>query len=262
MGEKKPISILTDQDAAMRVAVEIEYPEARHRICSWHLERNAMQHTHKPGFASEFGFLISRRLSVEEFEIAWCELVEKHGVANHRWVADVYGKKEAWSEAYFRGHFMAFMTSTQRSESMNALLKLSLKPTCKLVEFMREYHNSLYKIRLVFFEKQHDSETSTPSVRSRGLKSLKKHAARIYTKELFAKVWDEFEKEQNIVMEEYLNEDNCHLTLKFGNCEKVNDRQCVVNIDCEQSIFQCECLKLESDGIICCHLMLHSSVFD
>lgn len=38
---KRPISVVTDGDLAMRKAISNIFPDARHRLCTWHLERNA-----------------------------------------------------------------------------------------------------------------------------------------------------------------------------------------------------------------------------
>ncbi|KAK1550107.1 hypothetical protein Q3G72_013813 [Acer saccharum] len=39
MGRKSPISILTDQDKAMKAAISIVFPNTRHRFCLWHIMR-------------------------------------------------------------------------------------------------------------------------------------------------------------------------------------------------------------------------------
>ncbi|CAL2255653.1 unnamed protein product [Prunus armeniaca] len=41
MKDKKPISILTDGDEAMRKAIDNVFPMSNHRLCSWHVSRNA-----------------------------------------------------------------------------------------------------------------------------------------------------------------------------------------------------------------------------
>ncbi|XP_020238849.1 protein FAR1-RELATED SEQUENCE 5 [Cajanus cajan] len=43
MSEKKPKTILTDQDAAMAKALALVWPETCHRLCIWHLYQNALK---------------------------------------------------------------------------------------------------------------------------------------------------------------------------------------------------------------------------
>ncbi|XP_056695307.1 protein FAR-RED IMPAIRED RESPONSE 1-like [Spinacia oleracea] len=42
MGGKSPISIFTDQDAAMNNAINPVFPDSRHRLCVWRLHQNAI----------------------------------------------------------------------------------------------------------------------------------------------------------------------------------------------------------------------------
>jgi zinc finger SWIM domain-containing protein 3 len=44
MSEKKPITIFTDQDAAMSAAIKEVMPETYHGLCSWHMWQNANRH--------------------------------------------------------------------------------------------------------------------------------------------------------------------------------------------------------------------------
>ncbi|KAH6782166.1 hypothetical protein C2S51_007459 [Perilla frutescens var. frutescens] len=44
MSEKKPVTILTDQDAAMAKALASQWPETYHRLCIWHIYQNAAIH--------------------------------------------------------------------------------------------------------------------------------------------------------------------------------------------------------------------------
>ncbi|EOY25575.1 FAR1-related sequence 5-like protein [Theobroma cacao] len=50
MMNKKPISVVIDGDRAMRKALEMVFPGVRHRLCSWHLARNAQANVPLPGF--------------------------------------------------------------------------------------------------------------------------------------------------------------------------------------------------------------------
>ncbi|PIN25206.1 hypothetical protein CDL12_02043 [Handroanthus impetiginosus] len=255
MGGKMPMSVLTDQDAAMHAAIEIEFPFAKHRICSWHLERNAMQNTHIPEFARDFAQLLKKTYSIEEFESSWLTLIERHGVADHPWIIDIFKKKELCGEAYFRGHFFGMMRTTQRSESMNYLMKQCLKQRMKLTEFLKQYHLCIQKMRATFFWNQEDSERSTPALLIDALNSLEKHAAFVYTKKVFEMVSKEIRKEQDLVVEEASNHDGNKFTFQFSSYAKAHGKPVTVQIDWVAQKFQCDCEKLESTGLPCRHLI-------
>ncbi|KAK9221793.1 hypothetical protein WN944_010222 [Citrus x changshan-huyou] len=78
MNNRKPISIVTDGDRAMRKAIKKVVPEAR----------------------------------PEEFEQLWQNMVEELGLQNNDWVKKIYSKRERWAEAFLRGHFFGGMRTT------------------------------------------------------------------------------------------------------------------------------------------------------
>jgi transposase-like protein len=44
IGGRQPKSIFSDQDQAMANAVKVVFPRSRHRLCLWHISKNARQH--------------------------------------------------------------------------------------------------------------------------------------------------------------------------------------------------------------------------
>ena len=73
MFDRHPISILTDQDPAMKEAIKIVFPKITHRFCQWHIMKKARDHLGvlynvKEGFAKELKSCINQSLTVEEFE--------------------------------------------------------------------------------------------------------------------------------------------------------------------------------------------------
>ncbi|KAI9177796.1 hypothetical protein LWI28_019400 [Acer negundo] len=80
MGYKHPISILTDGDEAMRQAIDEIFPNPRHRICGWHVSKNATTHLHKEEKKSPFRYLLYKQISEDEFKELWKEMLEQHGL--------------------------------------------------------------------------------------------------------------------------------------------------------------------------------------
>ncbi|KAF7154642.1 hypothetical protein RHSIM_Rhsim01G0153900 [Rhododendron simsii] len=112
MDGKRPISMVTDGDLAMRNAIRNIFPHARHQICSWHLERNAAKNVHRPEFVSDFTKLMQMECEVEEFESLWADMVSHYGLQTIAWVVEMYKDRERWAEAYLLGHFFAGMRTT------------------------------------------------------------------------------------------------------------------------------------------------------
>ncbi|XP_028075415.1 protein FAR-RED IMPAIRED RESPONSE 1-like [Camellia sinensis] len=125
MGNKVPVSVLTDGDKAMRKAI---------RKC------------------------MDMETDETKFEHGWTTMVEEFGLQTNSWVLETYEKRHMWAEAYMRGHFFAGMKSTQRSECMNAYFNPFLQHKLKLYEFVRHYDRALARIR--YNEAGDDAETN------------------------------------------------------------------------------------------------------
>jgi hypothetical protein len=77
----------------------------------------------KKGLKVELEWLFNFPLGPTELENAWNDTVEKFGVKDHPAIKAMWAKKEMWILAYFKGLYCGRMTSTQRSESTNQVLK-------------------------------------------------------------------------------------------------------------------------------------------
>ncbi|XP_025680363.1 protein FAR1-RELATED SEQUENCE 5-like [Arachis hypogaea] len=84
MKGKAPVSIITDGDRQMKSAIEQVFPEAHHRLCTWHLLRNATSNIGKPKFTRMFKDCMLSDYEVRTFQRKWFEMVEKFGVADKR----------------------------------------------------------------------------------------------------------------------------------------------------------------------------------
>ncbi|RVX06573.1 Protein FAR1-related sequence 5 [Vitis vinifera] len=101
MMNKRPISVVTDGDKVMRKAIKKVLPDTCHRLCSWHLQRNAFTNVHIKDFSSIFARCMFMRGNEEEFEKVWHEMVANLGLNENRWVTEIYGKRKRWAEAYY-----------------------------------------------------------------------------------------------------------------------------------------------------------------
>ncbi|XP_028115710.1 protein FAR1-RELATED SEQUENCE 5-like [Camellia sinensis] len=68
MGNKAPVSVLTDGDKSMREAIRRVFPDARHRLCNWHLGKNVVSNVHISGFAHAFKQCMDMETDKTKFE--------------------------------------------------------------------------------------------------------------------------------------------------------------------------------------------------
>lgn len=112
---KQPKTVITDGDKAMRNAISKKFPQSVHRLCCWHLARNAQANINKD-FTNGFQRCMLQPYTINQFEQAWTELVARHNVENNDWVTKMYSDKHMWAEAFLQGKIFGGMRSTQRSE--------------------------------------------------------------------------------------------------------------------------------------------------
>ena len=60
MGNYLPITIFTDQDQAMSNAIEEVFPNTHHRLCLWHISKNAPSRLGDLNSKSEFMYLFNK----------------------------------------------------------------------------------------------------------------------------------------------------------------------------------------------------------
>jgi len=122
------IHVFLDQCNAMEIAINAIMPGITHLWCKWHVFKDARielgpLYRKNAAFQDEFHKVITEMYTVDEFENAWGQMVEKYGLKDHHYMVKAYDKRKKWAKAYNKGKFCARMTSTQRSESANHMLK-------------------------------------------------------------------------------------------------------------------------------------------
>jgi hypothetical protein len=137
-------NLSTDQCHQMRVAIESELPLTRHRWCKWHVLRKAKEslgpvYSKNSLFKRELHDLLNQVVCVEEFETRWAEIVTRHGLGENEFLARAYENRDMWAKPYFDKIFCAGMTSTQRSESANHVLKTYIPRSAPMHLFVTQY---------------------------------------------------------------------------------------------------------------------------
>ncbi|XP_074342213.1 protein FAR1-RELATED SEQUENCE 5-like [Apium graveolens] len=185
---KPPITIITDQDIALSNAISEVMPNTNHTYCTWHIsskfpEKLSTLYTQYSEFKTDFNACIYKSLSPTEFEGRWEDLKEKYDLENHNWLNDMYAIRRQWVFAFTKQHFAAGMTTTSRSESMNSFFDEYVKASTGLKEFIENSQKALDSQYLREVQANFDTEYKERRLFSNS--SMKIHASKIYTKEMF-----------------------------------------------------------------------------
>ncbi|XP_056690137.1 protein FAR1-RELATED SEQUENCE 5-like [Spinacia oleracea] len=199
MGGKAPITIFTDQDQAMANAIEQVFPNTRHRLCLWHLQKNAVSRfgdlKADNTFKDTFKKCLYRCYNEEEFETTWFDMITKYNLQNHDWFTNLYTIKEKWCTALNKDFFSAGILSSQRSESTNNAIGFKGNKSTSLTEFFHIFGATVDRWRYQEDQNEYDCGNALPKS-DFPMVGMIKHAANVYTLTLFR----DFEKEFKYAM--------------------------------------------------------------
>ncbi|KAK1431466.1 hypothetical protein QVD17_07925 [Tagetes erecta] len=128
--EKQPKLVLTEQDPAMKVAVNDVFQEAQHRLCMKHIMDNLPIKIAGDILANtNLGIRINKLawntyLTPTEFEERWLKIIMDYNLHVHKWLNDMYQIREQWIPVYFRDLPMCCLMKTpSRIETMTSTPK-------------------------------------------------------------------------------------------------------------------------------------------
>ncbi|XP_062093508.1 protein FAR1-RELATED SEQUENCE 5-like [Humulus lupulus] len=252
MGGVLPKTVVTDGDEAIANTLQELMPDVPHRLCYWHLHNKAVLKVKDPSFASRFTKLVFRYYTKDEFEDKWCDLVKDFGIQGTEYVAKLYADKEKWAETFLRGNFFCGMTTTQRSEGINAVLKKKVNQKLKLYEFVRAVNMTLSIIRQREAKDEYITLHTSPQLGKTNLPQIEDELANLYTRNMFYKVRHQMLKEGRYMVKTLLEEEDA-IILKLHKyaAEQVKRH---VYVTPERVLFVCECQYFLSYGIPCRHI--------
>ncbi|KAE8663204.1 hypothetical protein F3Y22_tig00113021pilonHSYRG00004 [Hibiscus syriacus] len=221
MMNKSPISVVTNGDRAMQRDIKSVIPYAKHRLCSWHLSRNAQANIGDPKFTTAFSKCMVFWWTTEEFDIQWCLVVSEFNVEKNPWVIEKGNTQHLWAQAYLTGHFFANIRLTQRMR-MNELKADYLSS-----------HTKPFQITKLF--------------------DLERHAAAIFTRESFRVFQDELLRETLYRIEAEIQSlsDECQQYILSKYKEK--NRKFEISFDSRTKTLICSCKTFETIRLSCRH---------
>ncbi|CAJ2636437.1 unnamed protein product [Trifolium pratense] len=253
MQGKTPVSVITDGDLAMKNAIIKVFPKAHHRLCAWHLLRNA---TTNVGIHESMRYLkrcMLGDIKISKFEEIWGEMVSKFGLEDNMWIKEMYAKRKMWSTAHIRGFFFAGLRTTSRCEALHSHLRQFVHSKINLFKFVQQFQRCLTYFRFREVEADFQSNYGEPVIQS-GLRSIEKSAANQYTKEIFNMFKLVLSKCMLLKVLEVQEMSSCRI-YKVGKYCGNGEAWYVTHSEYAVDKFKCSCLRMESIGLPCDHIV-------
>lgn len=252
MKGKMPVSVITDGDLSMRKAIGKVFPSTHHRLCAWHLIRNATSNVKNPRFTSLFKKCMLVDYEIVDFERKWNEMVLECGVQDNVWVLDLYKKKDMWSTAHIRGKFFGGFRTTSRCEGLHAKIGTFVNNRNNLAEFLQHFNQCLEYLRFKELEADFSSMHGDRVLQTE-FHELEKSASKLYTKNVFFLFRSILQRSSTVKVISCKQTASCFIYI----VTKYRRSWCEWHVSYWPSTMEikCSCLRMESIGIPCDHIL-------
>lgn len=88
--------------------------------------------------------VVYNSLNEVEFEKKWNSFVKDFDLHHNQWLSGLYNERHRWVPAFLKKAFWAGMSTTQRSESINAFFDGYINSTTSLQQFVKQFDNALH----------------------------------------------------------------------------------------------------------------------
>jgi zinc finger SWIM domain-containing protein 3 len=202
-------------------------------------------------FKKDFGKCVFYFEEVDEFIAAWNDMLKAYNLEDNEWLHTLFKSKEKWALVYGRQTFCADMISTQRSESLNAMLKRYLHVRLDLLDFFKHYERAVDDRRHAELDSDFYASQTTPKVpRVRMLMQTSKE----YTPAMFEIFKGEYDMVMGCCLYSTSHSDSIS-EYKVSNSDHPRSHRFTVKFDPNGAKVSCSCKKFEFVGVLCRHAL-------
>ncbi|XP_020539838.1 protein FAR1-RELATED SEQUENCE 3 isoform X2 [Jatropha curcas] len=253
MNDRPPISLTTDQDRAIQMAVAQVLPETRHCICKWHILREGQErlshiYLAHPSFYGELYSCINFCETIEDFESSWGALLDKYDLQKNEWLQAVYNARKNWAPVYFRGTFFAALSSNQ---GVSSFFDGYVTQQTTIPLFFKQYERALENSLEKEIEADYDTICTTPVLKTPS--PMEQQAASLYTKKVFSKFQEEL-VETFVYTANNIEDDGIVSKYRVAKYEH-DDKAYIVTLNISEMKATCSCQMFEYCGVLCRHIL-------
>ncbi|PSS21834.1 Protein FAR1-RELATED SEQUENCE like [Actinidia chinensis var. chinensis] len=258
MSGRFPISITTDPDRLIQMAVAQVLPETRHRFCNWAIFKETQDklahilQTHST-FEMEFNKCINESDSVNEFESCWASLLEKYYLLDNEWLQSIYNARHQWVPVYMRDTFFGELSRTNciGGDTVNSFFNGYVNAATTIQLLIKQYEKAVASWHENELKADYDTTSTMPVLKTPS--PMEKQAAECYTRRIFMKFQEELV--ETLANPATKIEDSGTITAyrvaKYGEELKAH----IVRFNSFEMKANCSCQMFECSGIICRHIL-------
>ncbi|XVE66457.1 hypothetical protein DITRI_Ditri08aG0081100 [Diplodiscus trichospermus] len=258
MSDRRPISVTTDPDRLIQMAVTQILPETRLRFSKWSIFRETQEklahlyqsHSH-PTFETEFMKCVNEIGTIDEFESSWVSLLERYLVMDNEWLQSMYNARQLWVPVYMRDAFFGELSITDGSGGLNSFFEGFVNASTSIQMLIKQYEKAVSSWHEKELKADYDTANTTPVLKTPS--PMEKQAASLYTRRIFMKFQEELvETLANPATKiDGSGTVTTYRVAKFGEDHKAHT---VSFNSCEMKA-SCSCQMFENSGIICRHIL-------
>ncbi|XP_047326679.1 protein FAR-RED IMPAIRED RESPONSE 1-like [Impatiens glandulifera] len=187
MHGRAPKAIITNQCRSMTIAIEKVFPNTNHRFCLWHIMKKLptklAAHAQYKSIKKALKNIVYNSITIEQCERNWMKMIEKFELEDNDWLNSLHVQRSKWILVYVKCHFWAGMSTSQRSESMNAFCDDFVHSKTTLKQFVEQYDRALKKN--IEKEKKLDFQSFNSTIPIVSGYSLERQFQSVYTNDIF-----------------------------------------------------------------------------
>ncbi|URE23059.1 hypothetical protein MUK42_19223 [Musa troglodytarum] len=253
MSGNAPKAVITDQDVAIHKAIEIVFPEARHRWCLWQIMKKIHGklscHSNNEQVTATLMQAVYDSMSKGEFDFNWGQMIQKYSLQSNAWLSTLYDNRHRWVPVHVKDSFWAGMSTTQRSENVHEFFEGHVNSKTTLKQFVERYDKALKtKVEKEVQEDLNSFNCYCPCVSHY---NIEKQFQQAYTNNKFKEIQEEFKGKMFCYVHSMKEEDD------FGVYEVIEDMVVENGLSNQKAEFdvRCSCRLFEFQGILCRHII-------
>ncbi|KAG7590879.1 FAR1 DNA binding domain [Arabidopsis suecica] len=259
---RPPQTFITEQCKAMRTAVSEVFPRAHHRLSLTHVLHNIFHSVVQLQDSDLFRMALNRVvygcLKVEEFEIAWEEMIIRFGLTNNETIQHMFQDRELWAPVYLKDTFLAgALTFPLGNVAAPFIFSGYVHENTSLREFLEGYE--------AFLDQKYTREALCDSESLKSIPELKtthpyeSQMAKVFTMEIFRRFQDEVSAMSSCfgVTQVHSNGSASSYVVKEREGEKVRDFEVIYETSAAAQVrCFCVCGGFSFNGYQCRHVLL------